>query len=158
MYSLSLNEVAGHCHFIWDRNVVVSLNADDLKQSTVEESPTTEAWNRFVDTVEVAYERRLKQSREALLEAHAQEDTVQMQRLFLENMFLGYQYDNARTSYIKRHKEAWISLFVLVAHHRDLGRKRTLELLTVLAQPLQTSALGRRLRATVTDAGYIILP
>lgn len=157
-YSLSLNEVPGQCYFIWDRNVVASLNADDLTQSTVEESPTTEAWNRFVDTVEVAYERKLREKRETIYNAREQKDTLRMPRLYLENRMLDYQYRNARTSFIKQHKEAWISLFVLVAHHRDLGRKDTLSLLAILSQSLQRSELGNQLRTIVTNSSYFIMP
>ncbi|GAB3957222.1 hypothetical protein GCM10028805_49310 [Spirosoma harenae] len=52
-YFISMNDAIGQFHFVWDKDVVVSLRMDDLNQSVIEESPVSEALKAFSDTVEV---------------------------------------------------------------------------------------------------------
>lgn len=157
-YFLSINEAFGQFYFIWDKDLFISLNADDLNQSSVEESPVNELLKSFSDTVEIVYNRRFTQIRQSIIQTKQDEDMGKTQQLYEEYYRLARQLNDTTVSFIRLHKESWVSLFALVSYHRDLGRKQTLDLLSILNQTLLTSQLYRQLKEKISDSNYLMIP
>lgn len=157
-YFLSIDDTFGQFYFIWDKDLFITLNADDLNQSSVEESPVNELLKNLADTVEIVYNRRFRQIRQAIFQAKEDGDTGKTQQLYEEYFRLARQLNDATISFIRLHKESWVSLFALVSYHRDLGRKQTLDLLSTINQTLQKSQLYTQLKEKVSDTKYPLIP
>lgn len=114
-YFISMNSAPGQLYLVWDEDVVISLKTDDLNQSSVEESPVSEALKSFSDTVEAVYDKRFKVIYEQLHQSKQGEDTLQAQQLYQQYLTLGIEYRDAIASYIKLRKGYWDSLFVLTS-------------------------------------------
>lgn len=157
-YFLSIDDTYGQFYFIWDKDLFITLNADDLNQSIVEESPVNELLKSFSDSVETNYDRHFKQIRQEISQARQDGDILKTQRLYEEHFRLTHQLNDVIVSFIRLHKESWVSLLALVSYHRDLGRKQSLDLLGIMTQTLQDSQLYTRLKKTINDNKYPILP
>lgn len=155
---LEMNDAVGQFHFVWDKDVVVTLKPDDLNQSTVDESPLNERLRSFSDTVETVYSRQISEIRTAIALARESGKRDELAQLYQRYTILSIKEWTSITTYIRANNAAWASLFILVAHHRNLGRKTTLDLLNALALNVQSGRLGTQLREAVTNPDYLIIP
>ncbi|WP_248475279.1 DUF4369 domain-containing protein [Spirosoma liriopis] len=157
-YYLSIDEAFGQFYFIWDKDLFISLDSDDLNQSTVDESPVNKLLKSFSDTVEIAYNRRFKEVRQAIFQAKQDRDSNKTQQLYEEYFRLARQLNDHINSFIRLYKDSWVSLFTLLSYHRELGRKQTLDLLSIINPTLQNSQLYTQLKEKINDTNYPIIP
>jgi hypothetical protein len=157
-YYLSLNELAGQLYFIWDKNIVVVINPDNIEKSEIEGSPTTESWRSFVENVEGPYEQKLKENRKDLYAAQAQKDTAQVMRLSQEGYNLFINHQGAIAEYIQTHHDSWIGLYMLASFFKDLGQSAAQKMLASLSPALQQSELGRQIKTILTKPEYPLRP
>ncbi|MFD2573951.1 DUF4369 domain-containing protein [Spirosoma soli] len=157
-YYLSMNEVAGQLYFIWDKDIVVLLNSNELDKSTVEGSPTTEAWRSFVENVQAPYDQQVKVNRELFFKAQDQKDTARVTQLYQEAYALFMNHQKAITEYIQSYHDSWAGLYVLASCYKDMGRKSAQSLFAELSSSLQQSELGKQISATITDPDYMMRP
>ncbi|NEU70227.1 DUF4369 domain-containing protein [Spirosoma agri] len=157
-YILALSNAPGQFYFIWDTNVVISLRSDDLNQSLVEESPVNEALKSFSDTVTMIYDKRLNEISQALSQGRAQNDTLRVKQNYQDYYTIRVKQHTSFLAFMQAQNESWAALFLLLTHHKELGRQQTLNLLGAMSKQLQQSQLGSRLKAIINDPAYLILP
>lgn len=157
-YILNVDGAVGQYYFVWDKDVVISLRPDDLNQSIVEDSPLNEQLKRFSDTIDVVYKQKVNDARKAILAAKEAKDNAKVGQLYQEYISLATKEWNWIDKYIRTNSDSWASLFILVKNHRDFGRKNSLDLLSVMSPTIQASQLANRLKTTLNDSTYIIIP
>ena len=157
-YFLSIDDAFGQFSFIWDKDLFITLNADDLNQSIIEESPVNQLLKSFSNSVEATYNRRFEQIRQQIFQTRQDGDAPKTQQLYEEHFRLTRQLTDVTVSFIRLYKESWVSLFALVSYHRDLGRKQSLVLLDSINPTLQRSQLYSQLKEKISDMNYMMLP
>jgi hypothetical protein len=157
-YYLNVDGAVGQYYFIWDKDVVITLKPDDLNQSIIEDSPLNDQLKTFSDTVEVYYKQKLNEARKSVMAAKEAKDNAKVGQLYQEYVSLATKEWNWINKYIRTNNDSWASLFILLTHHRDFGRKNSLDLLNVLSPTIQASQLASRLKTTLNDSNYIIIP
>lgn len=157
-YFMSIDEAIGQFHFVWDKNLFVLLDADDLNQSLIEESPVNQAIKTFSDTTAKNYEQRMELVRQTIAQAQQANDTSKIRQDYEAYYSLFNSYKNMVSSFIELHKHEWSGLFILSSYHKDLGRQLTLDLLTVLDPIFQKSQVATQLKTMVSDSTYLIRP
>lgn len=157
-YLLSMKNAPGQFLFIWDKDLVVYLRADDLNQSSVEESLVNDALKSFADTLETIYEKRFRAIRNELYQAKQGNDTTKIQQLHKDYYDIDIKYREAVISHIQLHSKSWASLFVLASYHKNLGRRVTLDLLSLMSESFQKSQLSCKLKQALNDPVYEISP
>ena len=157
-YFMSIDDAIGQFHFVWDKDLFVVLDADDLNQSLVEESPLNQAIKTFSDTTAKSYEQRMGFVRQTIAQAQQANDTSKIRQAHEAYHNLFDTYKNVISSFVERHKQDWSGLFILSSYHKDLGRQLTLDLLSVLDPVCQKSQLATQLKAMVSDPIYLIRP
>lgn len=155
---MSIDEAIGQFHFVWDKDLFVVLDADDLNQSLVEESSLNQAIRTFSDTTAKSFEQRMVLVRQTIAQAQQAKDTSKVREAYEAYFNLFDNYKNVVSSFVELHKQEWSGLFILSSYHKDLGRQLTLDLLSVLDPVYQKSQLATKLKSMVNESTYLISP
>lgn len=157
-YFMSIDEAIGQFHFVWDKDLFVVLDADNLNQSLVEDSSLNQTIRTFSDTTAKSYEQRMTLVRQTIAQAQQANNTSKVREAYEAYFTLFDTYKNVVSSFVELHKQEWSGLFILSSYHKDLGRQLTLDLLSVLNPVYQKSQLATKLKSMVSDSTYLISP
>jgi thiol-disulfide isomerase/thioredoxin len=120
LYNLYLDNQNGAIQFVWDKNLTINFNTEKPWVSTVNNSPATNAWQKYQETEVQPYRKRLFELSSERNQAASKGNTSLANQLSEQQFEILNQSKLQNLETIKTNPKSFISLYLLFHHHDNL--------------------------------------
>lgn len=142
-YTVSVAGIPGQVSFIWDHDVVLNTDSQDLRTAEVTGSPLTDDWKRFQTEVDMPYREQLMTIYNE--RRQAPENTTVTERVAKEEKRLKQEQMKKIQQHIGANRASLLSLFLLNSHWTEFTKAEAKALYNQLDPGLKKHSVAKRL-------------